>query len=102
MHVNAFPKIKPELVFKNLQFNNTQIIDFHWKDNKKEGYPIAFSVSNSNPYFEVVNIESYAIPELKREIKPTFWKRIGSGANEYGKPLLFFGIGVGTLWLLLK
>ena len=103
LHVSAFTKIKPELVFKKLEFSNTQFVEFHWKDNKKEGYPIAFSVSNSNPNFVTANIDSYSIPELKKsDIKPSFWKRINSGIGKVGKPVIFIGVGAAATWFLMK
>lgn len=88
------PAFKPVLEFTKFSVPNTQFIEFHWKDNKKEGYPISFSVSNTNPYFKVYNIESYAIPELERKkVKPTFWNKLGTFSKTWGGRALFFGAG---------
>jgi FtsZ-binding cell division protein ZapB len=103
LHVSVYTKINPELVFKKLEFSNTQFVEFHWKDNKKEGYPIAFSVSNSNPNFSTANIDSYSIPELKKsDIKPSFWKRMNNGIGKVGKPVIFIGVGAAATWLIMK
>lgn len=102
LHVSAYTKIKPELKFNKLEFSNVQIVDFHWKDNRKEGHPVSFSVSNSNPYFSTTNIESYAIPELTPDIKPTFWQKLNKGIGKVGKPVIFIGVGAAATWLLMK
>ena len=69
--------IKPTLMIDSLYFPNTSYIDFHWKNDKKNGYPVAFSVSNSNAYFKTVNIESYAIPAISKEkLNPNGWQKI--------------------------
>jgi hypothetical protein len=93
---------KPNLIIEKLILPNTQFIEFHWKNNRKEGYPIAFSVSNSNPYFITTNIDSYVIPEIiKPEIKPNFWQKTWTGVKKSGVPIITFGLGVG-LGLLVK
>lgn len=102
----AFPGIKPVFLIKNLTFNNKQFIEFHWGD-KKEGYPISFSVSNSNQYFKTINIESYAIPELnKPTIKPNGWEKLGKFFKGTSNTFIIFGIGAGvgaaTVLLLVK
>src|SRR5579859_1918245 len=60
------PSFTPSLTFNTIAFPNKQDINFHWLNDKKEGYPVSFSISNSNPYFKVNDIQSYAIPELTR------------------------------------
>lgn len=94
----------PTLTFNSLSFPNTQTINFHWKsDDKKEGYPVSFSVINSNPYFTVSNIESYTIPEIqKNKLKPTLWQKIGTFSKTTGGKVLFFGLGVGAGVLIAK
>ena len=73
---------------------NTQFIEFHWKNEKKIGYPIAFSVTNSNDLFKTTNIDSYVIPEIKKEtVKPSFWNNLGTFFNTTGGKVLWFGIG---------
>jgi len=101
------PKLKPTLRIDSLFFPNTQFVSFNWKDNRKEGYPISFNVSNSNGFFSTVNIDSYAIPELnKTEIKPNFWKRVGNFFSKSGNNLIYIGtggvLGAATYWYLTK
>ena len=87
----------PTLSINSISFPNKQKINFHWKDDRKEGYPISFSVVNSNPYFKVSDIQSYAIPELTREkVKPTFWQKVGQFGKSTGGKLTIFGVGVGV------
>ena len=97
--------IKPEMKFNTFELPNKQFVDFFWKDNKKEGYPVAFSVSNSNDYFKTVNIESYAIPELKKVVvKPTGWQKIGNWFKSTGNTVMKVTVGAvagaGILYLL--
>jgi len=69
---------KPAIRFNQFDLINTQYIDFLWKDNVREGNPVAFSVSNSNKYFKTFDIVSYAIPQLdKKTVKPNFIQRAG-------------------------
>jgi hypothetical protein len=101
----AYKNIIPSLIIDSLKFSNKQLIDFHWKDDKKEGYPISFSVTNDNPYFQTINIDSYAIPELdKQELRPTFGQKVGKFFKEGGGNIGYFGIGtavgVGAILLL--
>jgi hypothetical protein len=87
----------PKLEFKKFELPNTQFIEFHWKDERKEGYPISFSVTNSNPYYKVYNIDSYAIPELNKvELKPNFWQKLAKFSKSTGGKIAFFGVGVVT------
>ena len=93
----------PTLTFMEFNLPNKQFVEFHWKNNIKEGYPISFSTTNTNPYYKTVNIESYIIPEFKPDIvKPTFWKKIGNGVKKVGEKLIYVGIGFGAAVLLLK
>jgi DNA-binding CsgD family transcriptional regulator len=92
--VPAFASIKPTIMFNNITLPNTQFIEFHWKNEKKIGYPIAFSVTNSNDLFKTTNIDSYVIPEIKKEtVKPSFWNNLGTFFNTTGGKVLWFGIG---------
>lgn len=94
---------KPIFKINRLYLPNTQFIEFHWKDNRKEGYPVAFSVSNSNKYFKTVNIDSYVIPEIQKEkIKPTFWQKVGKGVKKTGPYLIGGIIGGGSVFLLTR
>jgi hypothetical protein len=96
----AFPNVKPGLMINSIYFPNKQFIEFHWEKNKKANYPVAFSVSNSNGYFKTVNIDSYAIPDIKYE-----GSKFDQWMAKNGKMLLYLGIGAGgatALWLLAK
>lgn len=89
------PAFKPVLEFTKFSIPNKQFIEFHWQNDKKEGYPISFSVTNSNPYYKVYNLDSYAIPELeKTKVKPSFWNKLGTFSKTWGGRALFFGGGV--------
>jgi hypothetical protein len=93
---NVSPKFgkKPLLFIDSLNLFNKQLIEFHWKDERKEGYPISFTVRNSNPLFKTYDIESYAIPELnKSTIKPNFFQRTSIFIGKSKVPIL---IGVGS------
>lgn len=84
----------PTLRFTKFDLPNTQIVSFQWKDNRKEGYPISFSVSNSNPLYKVYDINSYAIPELeKSKVDPNFWQKLGKFSRTTGGKIVFLGIG---------
>lgn len=95
--------LTPSLSFNSLSFPNKQEINFHWMNDKKEGYPVSFSVANSNPYFKVTNIESYAIPELTREkVKPTFWQKVGNFSRTTGGKVVFGAVGFGLGYGIAK
>lgn len=86
---------KPRLVINTLEFPNTQTVNFNWKDDKKQGYPVSFSVINTNKYFKVSDIQSYVIPEIKKEeLKPTFWNKMGKFGKSTGGKVVIFGAGV--------
>lgn len=93
----ALPTIKPSLLFKSIEIPNKQFVEFHWKnDQKKKGYPISFSISNSNKYIKVVGLESYAIPPLdKLKINPSGWDKFGNFMIKNGRTILYIGIGTG-------
>ena len=93
---NVMPvlKLNPTLTFQYLTLPNTQFIEFHWKNDKKVGYPVAFSVTNTNDYFRIINIDSYIIPEIKQStLKPTFWSKVGDFFTKSGGKLIWFGAG---------
>jgi len=93
----VFPEIKPTISFNKLTLPNQQFIEFHWRDNKKEGYPIAFSTSNTSPFYKTNNINSYAIPELQKEvINPTGWQKIEKWFKNNGKIVGFVAGGIVT------
>jgi len=99
--------IIPTLTFNKFIIPNKQLVEFHWRDNKKEGYPISFSVLNSNKYFKTANIESYAIENLiKEDIAPTGWNKFGKWVVVNGEVIGYVSVGVvggATLfWLFSK
>lgn len=103
----AFADIKPSLLFKSIELPNKQFIDFYWKNDKKKGYPVTFSVSNSNPYFKTVNLDSYIIPNIdKKYLDPNGWQKIGNFIFKNGKTIIYIGvgtaIGAGTVYLLTR
>jgi len=103
----ASSKLKPTILFNYLMMPNTQFVEFHWKNKKKEGYPIEFSVSNSNKYFKTYDINSYAIPRLDKEvINPTGWQKVGQWFTKNGKVVGFVAggvvVGAGGTYLLMK
>jgi len=95
--VPAAPKVDPFIMFNFLKMPNKQFVEFHWEDNKKEGYPISFSTSNSSPYFKTYDINSYAIPELQKEVlDPTGWQKVGRWFKKNGKIVGFVAGGVAV------
>jgi len=85
---------KPSLLIKNLTLPNEQFIKFQWDDDKRTDYPISFSVTNSNKYVKVYDVNSYAIPALqKSDIDPTGWEKFGAWMNKNQKYLKWFGGG---------
>jgi hypothetical protein len=93
---NVIPvlKLNPTLTFQYLTLPNIQYIEFHWKNNEKIGYPVTFSVTNTNDYFKIINIDSYIIPEVtKSTLKPTFWSKIGDFFTKSSSKLIWLGAG---------
>ncbi len=98
---------KPELLFKSIIIPNKQFIEFHWNNDKKKGYPVSFSVINTNKYFKVYDIESYAIPQLdKSDLSPNGWQKLGLFIKKNGKSMFLIGLGaaggIGGYYLLTK
>lgn len=72
----VIPTTKPRLLFNKFNAENDYFITFNWDDDKRNRYPVSFSILNTNPLFETMNIESYAIPELSRDdLFPTNWQK---------------------------
>jgi len=102
-----YPNIQPSLLFKHIEIPNEQFAEFHWKNNKKKGYPISFSISNSNKYVKVIGVESYAIPPLdKLVLNPSGWDKFGNFMIKNGRTIMYIGVGAGVgagaYWLLTK
>jgi LEA14-like dessication related protein len=103
----AYPNIKPTMLIKNLDFPNKQLVVFEWKNEKKKGYPVSFSTTNSNPYYRTHNINSYAIPALSKEIlDPTGWQKVGVWFKKNGRVVGFVAggvvVGAGGTYLLMQ
>lgn len=99
--------IKPTLLFKSIQIPNKQFIEFHWKNDKKEGYPISCTITNTNKYIKVINLDSYAIPTINKEhLNPTGWQKIGNFFIKNNNTIVYFSFGAfagaGGLYLLSK
>lgn len=94
--------ITPSLNIYDLIIPNEQFIEFHWEDNKKIGYPISFSVTNTNPYIKTTDISSYIIPEInKSNIKPSTFEKIKDFLNSNGLIAVgATGLVFGTLYIL--
>ena len=102
-NVKPFELKTPTLTLNKISFPNQQSINFHWKDDKKEGYPVGFSIVNTNKYFKVNEIESYIIPEIKKsELDPNFWQKVGKFSKSTGGKIVFFGAGVVVGGILIK
>lgn len=103
-NVHAIPHRIPSFHLDSLTMSNKTFIDFKW-GTRKNGFPISFSVTNSNPIFKTVNIESYIIPEItKTALRPTLFEKIGTGVKTHG---FAFGIGAvvgftGATYLLTR
>lgn len=84
--------IKPTLKFNSIVFPNKQYITFQFDENKRNDYPISFSITNSNPYYKVLNLESYTIPGLQKEVvNPTGWQKVWKFIKVNGKYILVGG-----------
>lgn len=85
---------KPSLFINNLTLPNEQFIKFQWDDDKRANYPVSFSVTNTNKYIDVYDIESYVIPDFdKNKIDPTGWEKVSQWVNRNQKYLKWFGGG---------
>jgi len=108
MNAVPFPRTEiPILRFDSLFFPNKEFIEFHWEKDKKLGYPITFTVKNSNGFFRTTDIDSYAIPNIvKTDLNPNFWQKIDNFMGDNKKTLIGVGAGVvagGTLfWFITK
>jgi hypothetical protein len=94
--VLPFPKnSKPGFWIDTLSLPNEVFAKFEWEDDKKEGYPIKFSISNSNEYVKVVGMNSYIIPNVdKVELDPTGWQKVGKWFKKNGRVVGYVAGGV--------
>lgn len=96
-NVTPLGSFDPSLYFEKIEVFNKQFVEFHWDDNRKYGYPVSFSITNSNKFFVTNNVDSYIIPEIKKaEIKPTFWQKVGNTFSEGKNKTVWFGLGAGA------
>ena len=98
---------KPTLFINNLTLPNEQFVEFHWNDDKKADFPIAFSVTNTNKYVKVYDVNSYAIPAIQKDVlNPTGWEKFGAWMNRNQKYLKWFGGGAlaggAATYIILK
>jgi hypothetical protein len=99
--VPAFPNIKPSLLILDLNLPNTSTVSFQF--DKTKGNPISFSVSNSNKYFHIANIESYAIPGINHDIvTPTGWQKTWGWIKKNGTIIIVGSVGIVAGHYLLK
>ena len=94
----------PFLLIDSLYFPNKQYIDFQWKNVKKMGYPVSFSITNSNDFFKTENIESYVIPNITKEhLNPNGWQKVQNFYYKNKNSVIYttIGVGVGVLGTLL-
>lgn len=102
-NVTPLGSYDPSLYFEKIEVYNKQFIEFHWENNKDYGYPVSFSISNSNPYFVVNDVDSYIIPEIKKvDVKPTFWQKVGKTLDKGKDNAIWIGVGAGLTLLLTK
>jgi hypothetical protein len=89
--IPAFKNVQPSLFIKDLYLPNTTFVSFQF--DKTKGSPISFSVSNSNKYFQIANIDSYAIPGINKDIvQPTGWQKTWTWVKKNGTIII---VGVG-------
>jgi hypothetical protein len=99
--VPAFKNVAPSLLIKDLTMPNKSLVSFQF--DKTKGNPISFSVSNSNKYFQIANIDSYAIPGISKDIiKPTGWQKTWVWIKKNGTIILSVAGGVVAGHYLLK
>jgi len=97
---------KPTLLIKSLNLPNEQFIKFQWDNDKRADYPVSFSVTNTNKYVKVHDVNSYAIPTATQELlNPNGWQKIGIWMKKNDDVLKIIGgaaIGVGGTYIIMK
>lgn len=79
-----------------LYIPNEQSIEFHY-DNKqrRDNFPISFSITNTNKYMKTYDIDSYIIPEIDvKDMEKNIFRRTWNW-YERQSTLVKIGIGVG-------
>jgi len=97
----------PGLLIDTLRIPNEQFIKYKWEDEKKEGYPVSFTVTNSNKYIHVTEMNSYIIPGVDKDVlNPTGWKRVELWFKRNGKIIGGVAgglvVGAGGTYLLMQ
>lgn len=96
-NVEPYKEYKPYLSINNITIPTSYFVSFNWDKNRRENYPMSFNVTPTNPYIKITSTESYAIPELQKQIiKPTGWKKIGNFFKDRWQDLLIGGVGFGV------
>jgi hypothetical protein len=99
--IPAFPNVKPTLFIIDLNMPNKSLVTFQF--DKTKGNPISFSVSNSNKYIQIANIDSYAIPGINKDIvQPTGWQKTWTWIKKNGTIIIVGTVGVVAGHYLLK
>lgn len=98
--------LNPTLNINQLRIPNKQEVHFYWENDRKEGYPVSFKITNTNPYINVVGMESYVIPMNKTDVSPTNWDKFKTW-NKKNKNIIIGGtvgtlVGVGLILLIVK
>lgn len=89
----------PDLTIKTLELPNKQTITFEW-DNEKT-HPVKGTVTNTNPYIKINELDSFIIPEIEKEkIKPTTWQKFKTLTNKTTSKLALVGIGAAIGFVL--
>lgn len=108
----SYPEIKYEFVVSNvLPYNknikvehkivslyipNEQLIEFHYNNKqRRDNFPVSFSITNTNKYMKTYDIDSYIIPEIDVEnMEKNIFRRTWDW-YERQSTLVKIGIGVG-------
>lgn len=92
----------PTLKFNEFTAPNKYFVSFQWDDNKRKNYPVSFSITNTNPLFKTINIDSYVIPELNKiDITPNFWEKLHRWGVENKRIVSIGGITIGAGGIIL-
>ena len=96
-NIQPFKDYRPYLSLNRFSVPTDYFVSFNWDKNKREQYPVSFNVTPTNPYIRVTSVESYAIPQLQKQIvKPTGWKKFGNFFKDRWQDLLIGGVSFGV------
>lgn len=92
--VEADSTSKTNLFIRRLTLPNEMFIEFHWQLDRRANYPVAFSVTNTSPFHQINNVESYAIPQLQKEdLDQNTWNKITQWFEKNGGVAIKVGVG---------